>query len=354
MGPIQDVESIAQIKVVGVGGGGCNAIDRMIQEKIRGVQFIAVNTDAQALVRSEASVRLNIGEKATRSLGAGGNPDRGAKAADESQEVLSEVLQGADMVFIAAGMGGGTGTGAAPVIASLAKGMGALTIGVVTKPFSFEGSERRRIAEEGILTLQNEVDTLLVIPNDRLKHICDKNVSLEEAFRVADDVLRQGIQGISDLITTSGDINRDFADVRAVMNEAGPALLAIGHGEGESRAGDAARAAITSPLLDTSMEGAKRVLFNITGGPDLTLFEVNEAAEIIAQAADPNAQIYFGVATDLRVDGEIKITVIATGFQNHEAEILSESDKIRQLGLPPMEDDDIEIPPFLRRMRARV
>ena len=355
MPSLSEIESFAEIKVVGVGGGGCNAVNRMIQEKIRGVQFIAINTDTQALVRTDAPLKIRIGDKLTKGLGVGGDPAKGAKAAEENREEIIEALEGADMVFITAGMGGGTGTGASAVVAEIAKQSGALTIGVVTKPFSFEGNRRRMVAEDGIAHLKEKVDTLLVIPNDRLLSICDHKATREAAFRTADDVLRQGIQGISELITVPGEINVDFADVRAIMNEAGPALMAIGRGTGENRAVDAARAAIYSPLLDVSIDGARGVLFNITGGNDLTLYEINEAAEIIAKAADPDANIIFGSVTDPKMDGEVKITIIATGFSTEPklGAAVASSDKILQLNLKSLQTtEDIDIPPFLRRAHA--
>src|SRR5688500_1906267 len=314
MSALPNVEAFAQIKVIGVGGGGSNAVDRMIESEVRGVEFITINTDAQALLRSQAPVRIRIGARVTRGLGAGGNPSVGQKAAEESQEELTEALKGADMVFITAGMGGGTGTGAAPVVAGIARELGALTIGVVTRPFSFEGSRRRQNAESGIGALKERVDTLISIPNDRLLAVVDKRAPMTEAFKMADDVLRQGIQGISELITVPGLINLDFADVKAIMSNAGSALMAIGHGSGEGRAAEAARMAVASPLLDIDINGAKGILFNITSGEDLTLFEVNEAAEIITRAADPDAQIIFGTAIDPRMQNDVRITVIATGF----------------------------------------
>src|SRR5437868_459740 len=307
-------ENFAQIKVIGVGGGGSNAVNRMIQAGVKGVDFIAVNTDAQALIHSEAPTRIRIGDKLTKGLGSGGNPDTGRRAADESSEELFEVLKGADMVFITAGMGGGTGTGASPVIAQISREVGALTVGVVTKPFTFEGSRRRLAADEGIAGLKEQVDTLITIPNDRLLQISDKKTTLHEAFRIADDVLRQGIQGISDLITEPGLINLDFADVKTIMQLAGSALMAIGRGTGDSRCIDAARQAIESPLLEISIEGAKGVLFNITGGPDLGMLEVHEAASVIQQAADPEANIIFGAVIDPEMGNDVKITLIATGF----------------------------------------
>ncbi len=312
-------ENFARIRVIGVGGGGSNAVNRMIQAQMMNIEFIAVNTDAQALLMAETPNRIRIGDKLTRGLGAGGNPAIGAKAAEESSEELFEALKGSDMVFITAGMGGGTGTGASPVVAQLAKEAGALSVGVVTKPFSFEGAKRRQAAEEGIAALKQHVDTLITVPNDRLLQIADKKMPLSEAFRLADDVLRQGIQGISDLITMPGLINLDFADVKAIMSEAGSALMAIGEGAGDSRATDAARQAISSPLLDIDISGARGVLFNITGGLDLTLFEVTEAAEIISKAAHPEANIIFGAVQDPIFDGRVKVTVIATGFENRTA-----------------------------------
>ncbi len=309
-----DLDSFAQIKVIGVGGGGSNAVNRMIQSDLRGVEFYVVNTDAQALLYSEAPNRIRIGDKVTKGLGAGGNPVIGAKAAEESSEELYDALRGADMIFITFGMGGGTGTGAAPVIAQIAKEVGALTVGVITKPFSFEGPRRKGSAEEGIARLKEHVDTLITIPNDRLLQVADKKTSMIDAFRIADDVLRQGIQGIADLITVPGLINLDFADVKSIMSDAGSALMAIGHGTGDNRCVDAARQAIENPLLELSIDGARGVLFNFTGGEDLGILEVYEAAEIIQQAADPEANIIVGAVIDPRLNGEVKLTVIATGF----------------------------------------
>ncbi len=313
------VEGFAQIRVIGVGGGGSNAVNRMIQANMMGIEFIAVNTDAQALLMTDAPHHIRIGDKLTRGLGAGGNPSVGAKAAEESAEEIYEALKGSDMVFITAGMGGGTGTGASPVVAQIARELGALTVGVVTKPFAFEGNKRRASAEEGIANLKQHVDTLITVPNDRLLAIADKKMPLKEAFRLADDVLRQGIQGISDLITVPGLINLDFADVKTIMSAAGSALMAIGEGSGESRAIDAAHIAIASPLLDIDINGARGVLFNITGGMDLTLYEVNEAADIISKAAHPEANIIFGAVQDPAYEGRVKITVIATGFDGRVA-----------------------------------
>ncbi len=349
LGVREENNGSAIIKVIGVGGGGCNAINRMIQEDIRGVEFIAINSDAQALSRCEAPNRQPIGGKLTRGLGVGGDPVKGMNSADESRDEIEALLQGADMVFICAGMGGGTGTGAAPVVAEIAKQSGALTVGVVTRPFGFEGAKRRMVADDGIARLKEKVDTLIVIPNDRLLQICDKKSSLEAALRTADDVLRQGIQGISELITTPGEINLDFEDVRTIMSDAGSALMSIGRATGEGRAVEAAKAAVTSPLLDVSIEGAKGVLLHVTGGPDLTLFEVNEAAEIVAKAVDPDANIIFGMVVDHRLQDEVKITVIATGFDARVTKA-SPSEKIRALPLRNYEDTgDLDIPPFLRK-----
>ena len=307
-------ESFARIKVVGVGGGGCNAVNRMIEEGLSGIEFIAVNTDAQALLQSGAQMRVRIGDKVTRGLGAGGNPENGRKAAEESAEELYEVLRGSDMVFVTAGLGGGTGTGAAPIVAQIAKEVGALTIGVVTRPFTFEGGRRSQSAEAGIDKLKEHADTLIVIPNDRLLQIVDKRASLTESFRVADDVLRQGIQGISELITIPGLINLDFADVRTIMSEGGAALMAVGKASGEDRARMAAEMAISSQLLDITIDGARGILFNVTGGPSLTLYEVNTAAAIIKETAHPDVNLIFGAVIDPSMGEELRITVIATGF----------------------------------------
>ncbi len=309
-----NAEAFARIKVVGVGGGGCNAVNRMITEGMNGIEFIAINTDGQALVFSQAETRVRIGEKVTRGRGAGGVPEIGRKAAEESSEDLYKVLKGSDMVFVTAGMGGGTGTGAAPIIAQIAKEVGALTIGVVTKPFTFEGAHRMQSAESGITKLKEQADTLIVIPNDRLLQIVDKRASLQDAFSAADDVLRQGIQGISELITIPGLINLDFADVRTIMSEGGAALMAVGRGSGDDRAREAAEKAISSNLLDITISGARGILFNVTGGSDLTLFEVNEAAAIIKETAHPDVNLIFGAVIDPSMGDEIRITVIATGF----------------------------------------
>ena len=378
----QFVENFAKIKVVGIGGGGQNAINRMIEEGIQGVEFISVNTDAQALMLSNAPIRLRIGDKLTKGLGSGGNPEIGQRAAEESREELKEVLDGADMVFITAGMGGGTGSGASPIIAGIARDGGALTIGVVTRPFTFEGSHRRRSAENALDELKSNVDTLIAIPNDRLLQVVDKKVSINQAFRTADDVLRQGIQGISELITIPGLVNLDFADVRSVMLEGGAALMAIGRGTGENRAKDAVQQAIHSALLDVSIDGARSILLNIKGGNDLSLFEVNEAAEIIRAAAHPESNIIFGAVLDPNIKEEIHLTVIATGFDRPETQDMSQynnqynqqrnyeqprsgqqqrPDPNRQPQQPPPSDyknvrtfdrEDLDIPSFLRRSRS--
>ncbi len=315
--------SVAKIKVIGVGGGGCNAVNRMIDSGLAGIEFWTVNTDAQALTHSSTTNAMQLGQKLTRGLGAGGNPSIGQKAAEESRDEIFQVVEGSDLVFITAGMGGGTGTGAAPVVAEAAKEAGALTVGVVTRPFTFEGRRRTSQAESGIAALQASVDTLIIIPNDKLLTVISEQTPVQEAFRVADDILRQGVQGISDIITISGLVNVDFADVRAVMADAGSALMGIGVGSGKSRAREAAIAATSSPLLETSIDGAGGVVFNITGGSDLTLHEVNQAAEIIYEAVDPNANIIFGAVIDDRLQGEVRITVIATGFSNDARSIPS-------------------------------
>jgi cell division protein FtsZ len=348
-----DVEALANIKVLGVGGGGSNAVNRMLEAGLRGVEFVAVNTDAQALMMSKASVRLQIGEKLTKGLGSGGNPGVGEKAAEESQENVYDLLTGADMVFVTAGMGGGTGTGASPIIAGISKEVGALTIGVVTRPFRFEGVQRAKVADEGIKKLKERVDTLIVVPNDRLLQIVDKKASIETAFRVADDVLRQGVQGISEVITGTGLINVDFADVRSIMSVGGSALMGIGRGSGDNRSEEAAKQAVSSPLLDVTMDGARGVLFNICGGPGLTLFEVEEAANIIRERADPSANIRFGALIDENLGDELQITVIATGF---DAEARTErrpysarARKTLDFPVRSFNDEDLEIPAFLRQ-----
>lgn len=347
-----EVQRFAKIKVIGVGGGGVNALNSMISlQQIQGVEFIGMNTDAQALLTSLASTKVQLGENLTKGLGAGGDPELGRQAAEESAEKIHEIIGDADMVFITAGEGGGTGTGGAPVIANIAKGSGALTVAVVTKPFVFEGARRKILAEEGIAALKDKVDTLIVIPNQRLLDVVDKKMSLLEAFKVADSVLGQGVQGISDLIIQPGLINVDFADVRTIMTNAGTALMGIGFGSGEQRAATAARAAIASPLLEISIDGAKGVLFNITGGTDMSMFEVDEAAKIIAQAADADANIIFGASIDETMVDQVKITVIATGFDETKVRT---SQMISELPTEPLttpeggETDEFDIPAFMR------
>ena len=341
-------DGIAQVKVIGVGGGGCNAVNRMYRERVPGVEYLAVNTDAQHLLRTEIPVKIRIGDKLTRGLGVGGDPEIGRAAAEESREELYEAVRGADMIFIAAGMGGGTGTGAAPVVAEVAKETGALTIGVVTKPFGFEGRRRSKYADDGVASLKDKVDTLIIIPNDRLTAMCDETVTADNAFKLADDVLRQGVQSIAELVTVPGEINLDFADVKTIMSGAGPAWMAIGTGRGDNRAVEAAKAAINSPMLDVSIEGARGVLFNITGGTDLTLREVQEAADVIGAAVDAEANIIFGLVTDLKMEDEVRVTIIATGLPTIEAGTLRDdgiSDFLRQaLG----EESELDLPPFLR------
>ncbi|MGH2693569.1 MAG: cell division protein FtsZ [Actinomycetota bacterium] len=365
---------LAVIKVVGIGGGGVNAVNRMIEVGLKGVEFIGINTDAQALLMSDADVKLDIGRDITRGLGAGADPEIGRQAAEEHRDEIEEVLKGADMVFITAGKGGGTGTGGAPIVAEVAKAVGALTIGVVTRPFSFEGRQRALKAEQGIANLKEKVDTLIVIPNDRLLEVGDVTTSLLEAFRTADEVLLQGVQGITDLITTPGLINLDFADVKAIMTEAGSALMGIGQARGDNRAEDAARAAISSPLLETSIEGARGVLLNIAGGSDLGLSEVNESANIISKAAHPDANIIFGAVVDDTLGDEVRVTVIAAGFDRwgaREAEelIRPEEEIFSAIGVGEAEsflseqkedeereperlifdaEEDLDVPSFLR------
>jgi cell division protein FtsZ len=352
----RDLRRYAAIKVVGVGGGGSNAVNRMISAGLRGVEFIAINTDAQALAMSNANKKIHVGAKLTRGLGAGGDPETGRQAAEESREELTEALEGADMIFVTAGMGGGTGTGGAPIVAHVGRELGALTIGVVTRPFGFEGRRRAAVAEEGIRNLRQRVNTVITIPNDRLLQVVDKSATIVEAFRIADDILRQGVQGIADLITVPGLINLDFADVRAVMAEAGSALIGIGVAEGEGRAVKAAQAAIASPLLETSMQGARGVLMNITGGTDLGLVEVSEAAQVVQKAADPDANIIFGAVIDDTLDGGIRITVIATGFEGQPTDRDELTDvSVRTTspgtegGFGRLERDDLDIPAFLRK-----
>lgn len=356
--------SVAKIKVIGVGGGGGNAVNRMIASDLSGVEFWSINTDAQSLSQSSSIKRLQIGQKLTRGLGAGGNPAIGQKAAEESRDEIAAALEATDLVFITAGMGGGTGTGAAPIVAEIAKEMGALTVGVVTRPFMFEGRRRTNQAEEGINALQTRVDTLIVIPNDKLLSVISEQTPVQEAFRFADDVLRQGVQGISDIITIPGLVNVDFADVRAVMADAGSALMGIGIGSGKSRAREAAVSAIASPLLESSIEGAKGVVFNITGGQDLTLHEVNTAAETIYEVVDPNANIIFGAVIDEKMQGEIRITVIATGFTGDPVPPNPTATKVSQIPkrefsapapptkqAPEPKSTDLDLPDFLRNRR---
>lgn len=334
-------ENFAQIKVVGVGGGGNNAVNRMIAEGLGGVEFIAVNTDNQALMLSKSKTRVRIGDKLTRGLGAGGNPEIGRKAAEESADELYEVLRGADMIFIASGMGGGTGTGASPIVAQIAKELGALTIGVVTRPFTFEGAKRQQSAEAGIEALKSQVDTLIVIPNDRLLQIASKNATLQQAFSLADDVLRQGIQGISELITVPALINLDFADVRTIMSEGGAALMAVGRASGDERARKAAEAAISSALLDVTIDGARGILFNITGGTDLSLFEVNEAAAIIKDSAHPEVNLIFGAQVDESMGDDVRVTVIATGFE-HTSRVQRKLENTQQSTFRPQQQQPVQ------------
>lgn len=354
-----NMETFARIKVVGVGGSGNNAVNRMIEAGLKGVEFIAINTDAQALHTSKSDKKIHIGKSLTKGLGAGSNPEIGKQSAEETAEEVYEALKGADMVFVTYGSGGGTGTGAGPVIANIAREVGALTVGVITKPFSFEGEKRKRVAEEGADELRDKVDALITIPNDRLLQVVDKKTTLIDAFQVVDDVLRQGVQGISDLIVENGLINVDFADVKTIMSNAGSALMGIGRGSGESRAIEAAKQAINSPLLELSINGAKGVLFNVTGGMDLGMYEIDEAAKVITNAADPEANIIFGAVIDPNISGEIRITVIATGFEGVHSPLQSHHHPMvetRRVSLEPepvVEDDDDneewEIPTFIRK-----
>jgi len=346
MATLGPTENFAQIKIIGVGGGGSNAVNRMIEAGVQGVEFIAVNTDAQALMLSQAPTRIRIGDKTTKGMGSGGDPEIGQKAAEESVDELYEVVQGADMVFVTAGEGGGTGTGAAPVVARISKEAGVLTVAVVTRPFSFEGTRRMQIAEQGIKTLRENVDTIIVIPNDRLLQLVNNKTPMNAAFSLADDVLRQGVQGISELITVPGLINLDFADVKAIMKDGGAALMAIGAGSGEERAVEAAEKAVTCELLDVSIEGAKGILFNVTGGLNLSLHEVNQAAEIVRQTAHPEANIIFGAVINPELDDEVRVTVVATGFVE---EAQAARANIREFPVPSFSSSDIDIPAFLRR-----
>ena len=336
------MSDFANIKVIGVGGGGNNAVNRMVDNQIKGVQFLAVNTENQVLELSKADVTIQIGEKVTKGLGAGANPQIGEEAAQESREEITKALEGADMVFVTAGMGGGTGTGAAPIVAECAKEVGALTVGVVTKPFAFEGKRRRAAAEKGIEFLTQKVDTIIVIPNDKLLQVVDKKCSVSDAFSKADEVLRQGIKGISDLIQIPGLINLDFADVKTIMTNQGEALMGIGEGTGENRAADAAKMAINSPLLETSIDGAKGILLNISGSSELGIFEVNEAAQIISDAADPDANIIFGSVIDESLGDKVQVTVVATGFGNNAKSVPEFTTTTTNSGIP-------DIPVFMKR-----
>ena len=341
----------ANIKVIGVGGGGSNAVSRMFRERLPGIQYMVVNTDTQALVGSEVPLRISIGEILTEGKGVGGNPELGAQSADESREDLYDAVRDADMVFVAAGMGGGTGTGAAPVIAEIVKETGALTVGVVTTPFMFEGARRMRTAQEGIKELRDHTDTLLVIPNERLHVIATEEITAENAFKMADAILRLGVQSIAELVTVPGEINLDFADINSVMRDAGPAWMSIGHGEGENRAKEAAQDSISNPLLEVSVEGATGVLFNITGGTDLKLSELHEAAEVLQRVVDPDANIIFGMATDPKMENEVKLTVIATGFPTAD-NMQDKEEELKKLlaGALTDGDTDVDLPPFLRRV----
>jgi cell division protein FtsZ len=375
-----EVEGTALIRVVGVGGGGSNAVDRMIDEGIGGVEFIALNTDGQALMRSQAPQRIRLGDKSTRGLGAGGDPEIGERAAEESIEELYALLQGSDMVFVTAGMGGGTGTGATSIVAKVAREQGALSIGVVTRPFTFEGAQRARVAEAGIESLKEQIDTLIVIPNDKLLEMGDRRLTLMDSFRAADDVLRQGIQGISELITVPGLINLDFADVKTIMSMGGAALMAVGHGTGEDRARIAAEQALSSRLLDVTIDGARGILFNVTGGDDLGLYEINQAASIIRETAHPDVNLIFGAVIDESMQDEVRITVIATGFEHtvpHIRPMAHRVERPKPKGQPVRESqaatsvsrseptqsrptadrsafrlDDLEIPTFLRKYKG--
>jgi cell division protein FtsZ len=344
------VPSPAKIKVIGVGGGGCNAVTRMVREEIYGVEFIALNTDAQALALTEAPTRIQLGEKLTRGLGVGGDEGQGRKAAEESRDELKELITGADMVFVTAGMGGGTGTGAVPIVAEIAKQSGSLTIAVVTRPFAFEGSHRTEVADQGIANLIGRVDTLIIIPNDRLLNLCDQKTGVDGAFKLADDVLTQGVQAIAEVITVPGLINLDFADVKAIMKDAGPAWMSIGTGSGPNRAIDAAKTALSSPLLDVSISGSKGVLFNVVGGSSLTLFEVNEAARVIRDAVDPEANIIFGVAHDPHMDKDVNITLIATGFVSKGGMTgFNRDEELAQFMKGLKSEEELDLPSFLRR-----
>ena len=347
----REPDGITRIRVIGVGGGGSNAVSRMFRERITGIEYEVVNTDTQALLRCDVPLKLSNGDDLTAGKGVGGDPEIGARAAEESRDEIYEAVRDADMVFVGAGMGGGTGTGAAPVIAEIVKETGALTVGVVTRPFAFEGIRRAKQADEGIKRLAEAVDTLLVIPNERLHVICEEEVTAGNAFRMADDVLRLAVQSIAELVTVPGDINLDFADIQTIMRDAGPAWMSIGFGRGEDRAKDAAQQAISNPLLDVTIDGATGVLFNITGGSDIKLSELHEAAEVIQRVVDPDANIIFGMATDLKMENEIKLTVVATGFPTPESELDSDAG-VNQILRDALngESQDIDVPPFLRRL----
>lgn len=342
------VPNPAKIKVIGMGGGGSNAVTRMVRQGIKGVDFVAMNTDAQALAITEAPLRIQLGEKVTRGLGAGGDYHVGHKAAEESRDEIKDIISGADMVFLTCGMGGGTGTGSIPVAAEIAKQSGALTIAIVTKPFTFEGAHRGRTAEEGIKNLMARVDTLVIIPNDRLLNMCDHKTSVDSAFKMADDVLMHGVQAIAEVITVPGMINLDFADIRAIMSNAGPAWMSIGTGTGKDRATNAAREALASPLLDVSIEGATGVLYNVVGGNDLTLFEVNEAAAVIKKAVDPTANIIFGVAHNPMLENEVHITLVATGFTSKMGG-LKRDEELARLIKGVNAEEELDVPSFLRK-----
>ena len=346
----RELEGVARIKVIGVGGGGSNAVSRMFKERVPGVEYIVMNTDIQALMRSDVPVKLRIGEQLTNGMGVGGNPEKGSASAEESREEIYDIMRDSDIIFVAAGRGGGTGTGAAPIIAEIARETGALTVGVVTRPFAFEGIRRSNQAQAGIEKLETNVDTLLVIPNQRLSVVAKEEVTAENAFKLADDVLRLGVQSITELITNAGDINLDFADVQSIMRDAGPAWMSIGWGSGEGRARDAAQQAITNPLMDVSIEGANGVLFNITGGSDLKLTELHEAAEVIQRVVDPEANIIFGMTTDAKMENEIKLTIIATGFPTTETLLERDMAKtVEAVNRVEMNEDSLDLPPFLRR-----
>ena len=345
----KEPDGITRIRVVGVGGGGSNAVSRMFHERVTGIEYQIVNTDTQALLACDVPYKVSIGDGLTAGKGVGGDPEKGARAAEESKDDIYEAVRDADMVFIAAGMGGGTGTGAAPAISQIVKETGALTVAVVTRPFSFEGNVRAKQADEGIKKLKQHVDTLLVIPNERLHIICGDDVTASNAFKIADDVLRLGVQSIAELVTIHGEINLDFADAQSIMRNAGPAWMSIGFGEGEDRVKKAAQQAISNPLLDVTIDGATGVLFNITGGSDLKLSEVHEAAEELQRVIHPDANIIFGMTTDLKMENEIKLTVIATGFENPETEAMTDTE-LKEMLMTTMNEGAIDVPPFLRRL----